>query len=57
VGELLQRIGSQELAEWIVELGQLRPADEKAAMEKAEREAKTGPSPRPLTRADVEGVN
>jgi hypothetical protein len=40
VGELLQRIGSAELAEWMVELSQLRPAEEKKAYEDAEREAK-----------------
>lgn len=37
---MLQRIGSSELAEWMVELNELRPADEKWAYEQAEREAK-----------------
>lgn len=42
MAELLLRIGSAELAEWMAELGTLRPADEKEAMDKAEREAKFG---------------
>ena len=40
MGELLQRIGSFEVMEWIAELSVLRPEDEKKAMEEAEKEAK-----------------
>lgn len=40
MAELLQRMGSSELAEWIAELALLRPEDEKKAYEQAEREAK-----------------
>lgn len=40
MGELLQRMGSAEVAEWIAELGQLRPEDEDAAVKQAEKDAK-----------------
>lgn len=40
MGELLNRIGSSELDEWIVELGMLRPEDEEKAMKDAEKKAK-----------------
>lgn len=40
MAELLQRMGSMEVQEWIYELSVLRPEDEKAAIEKAEKEAK-----------------
>ena len=53
---MLATTGSAEIQEWIVELGVLRPEDEKSAMEKAEQEAAVGPStfgPRPLTRAEI----
>lgn len=39
MAELLKRVGSAELAEWIVELGVLRPEDEKKAIAEAERKA------------------
>ncbi len=39
MGELLDRIGSAELAEWAAELYVLRPEDEERAMKEAEREA------------------
>lgn len=42
MGELLQRMGSTELAEWIEELGHLRPEDEELARKEAEKEAKFG---------------
>ncbi len=42
VAELLERMGSAEVAEWMAELGVLRPADEKAAYEEAEQKAKRG---------------
>lgn len=42
MAELLQRIGSTELAEWIAELAVLRPEDEKKAYAQAERDAKFG---------------
>lgn len=40
MAELLQRMGSMELQEWIVELSVLRPEDEQEAIAKAEKEAK-----------------
>lgn len=40
VAELLQRMGSMELAEWICEL-RMRAEEEKEAIEKAKREAGT----------------
>ncbi len=39
VSEVLQRVGSAELAEWSAELFVLRPEDEERAMEQAKREA------------------
>lgn len=42
MAELLNRMGSFEIQEWVVELTVLRPEDEKAAMEKAEKESKFG---------------
>jgi len=39
VSELVQRVGSFEIGEWIAEFG-LRAEDEKAAYEEAERKAK-----------------
>ncbi len=55
MAELLNRMGSAEIAEWVVELGVLRPEDEKEAMEKAEKEAAGQKTlgPRPLTRAEL----
>jgi hypothetical protein len=48
-------MGSSELEEWIVELGKLRPEEERAAMNESQQ--KSGPSTlgasKPLTRADV----
>lgn len=52
MGELLQRIGSEEIAEWIFELGVLRPEDDQRARDEAQKQA-TGKSSRPLTRADI----
>lgn len=57
---MLATTGSAELQEWIVELGVLRPEDERLAMEKAEAESKgethsTLGGPRPLTRAEIYG--
>lgn len=52
---MLATTGSAELQEWIVELGVLRPEDEKAAMDAAEKEAGGSGSPRPLTRAEIYG--
>ena len=40
MGEMLATTGSSEIAEWIAELGILRPEDEKKAQDDAEREAK-----------------
>ena len=39
MSELLQRIGSGELAEWAAELYVLRPEDEERAMEQAQADA------------------
>ena len=39
MGELLDRIGSAELAEWAAELYVLRPEDEERAIEEAKSEA------------------
>ena len=44
VAELEVRMGSAEVAEWIVELGTLRPEDERAAIEHARAEAGGGRS-------------
>lgn len=40
--EMLKTTSSSEIQEWIVELGVLRPEDEREAMDKAEAEAKKG---------------
>lgn len=43
VAELGQRMGSAELAEWIAELGILRPEEERDAIERAKAEAEGRP--------------
>lgn len=48
VAELGQRMGSAELAEWIAELGTLRPEDEREAMERAKAGAEGRPYAEPL---------
>lgn len=40
MAELLNRMGSSEIAEWVTELAVLRPEDEKKAYEQAEKDAK-----------------
>jgi hypothetical protein len=40
VAEMLATTGSTEVAEWILELGKLRPEDEKKAYDEAEKKAK-----------------
>ena len=42
MGELLDRMGSAELAEWEAELYVLRPEDEEEAMAEARAEAEEG---------------
>lgn len=42
MAELLNRMGSFEIMEWVAELTVLRPEDEEAAMKKAEMDAKMG---------------
>lgn len=42
MGELLNRMGSFEIMEWVAELTVLRPADEAAAMKQAELDSKMG---------------
>lgn len=37
VSEVLARVGSREIQEWIIELGTIRPEEEKQAMDEAKR--------------------
>jgi hypothetical protein len=48
VGEVLQRMGSRELAEWIVELGTLRPEEEREAYRVAREQAEAEEHRRPM---------
>lgn len=47
VAEVEQQMGSAEVAEWIAELGVLRPEDERAAIERARAEAEGRPYAEP----------
>lgn len=51
---MLATTSSSEIEEWIVELGILRPEEERQAYEEAERKAKgSSDGVKPLTRADI----